>query len=100
MTHGGLKAIRALVSVLAIVAALTSWWIVSSCSDNKEWITAVILIWSVGPPIWFVCESWFYDAISGDKPSPEALKRGQELATKFWAGVAAALFAIHKLYGS
>lgn len=41
-----------------------------------------------------------FDAIDGDKPSQDALKRGQEFATKFWAGVAAALFAIHKLYGS
>jgi|688.fasta_scaffold1007932_1 hypothetical protein len=98
MTHDKLKAIRALVSSLAIFAALASWWLVSSYPKCNEWITLVIVVWSVGPPIWFACESWLFDAVSGDKPSHEALKRGQELATKFWAGIAAALFAIHKLY--
>ena len=100
MIYGRLKAIRAFVSLLATVLALASWWLVSAYPLCKGCITAVIITWSIGPPIWFACESMLYDAVSSVKPSRDALKRGQELATKFWAGVAAALFAIHKLYSS
>ena len=124
--------IRISVSLAASGFALWSMAQVLGCQPDKETVAWIIIVWSLGPPIWFVVENWLVKApvladIKSAKDELDAaedtkaedkladakaklakhesnltkltaeLKTGQELAGKFWAAIAAALFAIYKL---
>jgi hypothetical protein len=58
-----------------------------------------LAIWTLAPPLWFSLERYFFYApVSGACPADikagiEALKEGQEYASKFWAAILAVMLA-------
>lgn len=96
MTKEKLKFIRVFVALLASLSAVVSFlfiWRVQPCNGI---VATIIILWTLGPPIWFALEHMLASKI--DDYSMEDLKIGQELASKFWAAIAASLFAIYQLY--
>jgi len=57
---------------------------------NAFFKKATVVCWITVPPIWFVIEYQIYICIHGSQ-TIEQFSFGQELAAKFWAGVAALL---------
>ena len=100
MTNDLMVLIRCVVSVVASAVALCSLAAVWRKDPCKEIVAVIIIVWTLGPPVWFFLEQVLVDQIAVDKPTMKELEAGQELASKFWASVAAALFAIHQLYKS
>ncbi len=60
------------------------------------WIhTAIIVLWTLGPPLWFLIEhSILFDNWENGE-AVEHFRHAQGLATKFWIGIAGLLTAIY-----
>ncbi len=61
---------------------------------SNSWRTAVRAVWLgwvVVPPLWFVFEYQFLFKTYGPDGAFEAFKYGQDVASKVWLGIAAAL---------
>jgi hypothetical protein len=57
-----------------------------------------IILWTLGPPIWFFAEYYYLKDISGYDASRLAdVKIWQDLATKFWAGILAVMLFLSKV---
>ena len=56
-----------------------------------------VLLWTIGPPTWFFAE-YFYlkNCLHYDAPHLADVKTWQDLATKFWAGILAAMLFLTK----
>jgi hypothetical protein len=99
MTADELGRIRRIVAagagLIAIGSVVAVWgW------QPKGWLGGlIILIWTIGPPTWFGVEYVLFRKIGAQPPERLGeLRMGQELAGKFWAGIAALLTALYALY--
>lgn len=52
-----------------------------------------LAIWTIAPPLWFSFERYFFFDQLNVPAKVEALKEGQEYASKFWAAVLAVMLA-------
>ncbi|GAA0852822.1 hypothetical protein [Aliiglaciecola litoralis] len=63
-------------------------------AEHKDMAYMIGTFWVIGPPVWFFIEYFFIFRRFGNPQAKEELKRGQELASKIWAGVIIILTAI------
>lgn len=77
------------VGVIAGVAAVLSFLYVA----YTDWRKFIVAAWLVGPPVWFFFE--FHSVRRHNPKDLPTLKESQEMATKIWAGVAAALTILY-----
>lgn len=52
-----------------------------------------LAIWTIAPPLWFSFERYFFFDQLSEPAKIEALKEGQDYASKFWASVLAVMLA-------
>ena len=98
MTEEKLKIARYSVAGVASFIAVVSLALVWRAQPCKAVVATIILLWTLGPPIWFAAEYMMVKKMKNWPAQMEDLKAGQELAGKFWAAIAASLFAIYQLY--
>jgi hypothetical protein len=87
--------ITAIILYLATVA-IVIWG--RYCDGNIKVVGAVLIgAWTVGPPIWFSLEYfWFMPKLTIEQlPSIEAFKYSQELAKNFWIAAVVTLAALY-----
>lgn len=80
------------------IVSLTAWCyacyvVVSLLARKIDRVEAAIhlAIWTIGPPLWFSFERYFFFDQLCDPARIEALKEGQDYASKFWAAVLAVM---------
>lgn len=78
---------------IASVFILASAPIVVFLPRKHDLMWLVLCGWLIGPPIWFAIEYFFIYKRYGSEVDLEEFKYGQEVMTRLWAGVAAALVA-------
>lgn len=59
----------------------------------------ILVLWTLGPPTWFGLEYLLFQRIERPAATLEQLRLGQDLAGKFWAGLAVLLTALYTLTG-
>ena len=91
-----------LAAVALVVTACVLFYAVPklSGSDQEQHevrpLVAWLLIgWAVGPPTWFLVEWAFLRPSDPDGSAAKEMVRSQELASKIWAGVLAALGVLY-----
>jgi len=85
------------IAVLSGLAYCASAWVVRSYprdSPHRAYSELSILLWLVGPPLFFLAEYSIIGRRSEERlPSVERFKYSQDLAAKFWlAGLALLVF--------
>jgi hypothetical protein len=64
-------------------------WRPRMSNTRKIWIVVLFALWTILPPIWFLCEwKWLSPPLS-DHEKLENFKHGQELARNLWLGIGA-----------
>lgn len=87
--------IKALIPVRIVALIGVAFTIpVLAFTPRRGVLMALVLVgWLVGPPTWFAIEYFFIYKRYGGDVNLEEFKYGQEVMTRLWAGVAAALVA-------
>ncbi len=78
---------------IALALAIVSIAFASVGDRTSNWHWAIISLWTIGPPFYFLIE---YTFAGGGSTEFEHLKYSQDLASKCWAGVVALLFVIYQ----
>jgi hypothetical protein len=87
-------------ATLALVGFVATMWIVRQWHKNRanssrrDWLVAAWACWVVLPPLWFAFEYLYLFKSSGPEGSFEAFKYAQDVGSKVWLGMAAALTAL------
>lgn len=78
--------------VIAIeVAAVSLWALWPPDAPRRDWLPAIALFWTLGPPIWFYIEYALLFDNWNDKDAVAQFKDLQGHAAKIWAGMLAFL---------
>ena len=78
--------------VLAIlVAALSLWALWPPHAPRPDWLPAIAMFWTLGPPLWFYFEYALLFDNWNDKEAVAQFKDLQGHAAKVWAGMLAFL---------
>jgi hypothetical protein len=82
---------------IAIALAILSVAFACVGDLKSEWNWAIVALWTLGPPVYFISEYTAAGNIEGIKF--EYLKHSQELASRCWAALAALLTFIYAARG-
>jgi len=92
--------IRSWVSIFGLFMAVLGAIMAYFNSTDHVWRMINLIVWTLGPPIWFMVEyCYLYPLLDDDPAHKNDLKYGQGLAKAFWAGIGALLIAIYKIQG-
>jgi len=87
-------------TVIASVSATVSVWKVATIDlENSPWLWVVVIMWSIGPALWFGLENVLLAQNLGTLLTTRPLwlqqhALYQETAKLLWAGIAALIFGI------
>lgn len=87
MTIDTLENLRCGMAVLGFVVAVVSVVFVWGKRASPGQLKALLLVWSLGPPCWFLFEYDAYRKLDVKRPVLEEVRTKQELAAGFWVGV-------------
>jgi hypothetical protein len=90
---------RVVISTITVVASLAlafypwRFWEEAALDHTSTWVRGgVLALWSFVPPLWFLVEYGMFD---GQPADFERLKYLQDLSSKLWAGMLAALTILY-----
>jgi hypothetical protein len=96
--HAGLFAALAIVGFVATVLLIEVGAAYLSSSVHKRASQLALSVWSVGPPLWFFFEYFYYfPKFGNEKAGFTGLKTAQDLTAKVWAGIAILLGVLYAL---
>ena len=89
------RIVNAVIFTAAVLAIFSIFYAYSNRGENSWIHTAIIVIWTLGPPIWFLVEHLILFDNWENGEAVEHFRNAQGLATKFWIGIAGLLTAIY-----
>ena len=82
---------QAAIVVAVVVAAVSLWALWPPNAPQRDWLPAIALFWTLGPPLWFYFEYALLFDNWDDKDAVAQFKDLQGHAAKIWAGMLAFL---------